>query len=292
MSTPCVVWAAGRCHDQRAGLGTLGRRGRALLLPLILLNSPVWAQPPTGSDPMLAGPTVPDDVARTLVRYNAGGRFQRVEGRPEEAALMLLTLDPDTRERARAAISERETALQHLLIGNIDTVKETADAAMSGDAAGIQRLSKELYELFDPHHRRDPLLAPLEKVLSASQHADLKHLLDEYWAAWIKAERRVGAKETEAQAQERLSLTLFQEDARRAYDRTLRPFRDRIEKIFQVADPTPEQRAAIREVAVEYIRQTHLTPSTEQRDQIARKVYQILDEERRIKLFAAALSQL
>lgn len=292
MTMWCVAWARGRCHRQQVGPGTLVRCGRALVFPLILLNSPAWAQPPAGDDQVLSGPAVPDEVARTLVRFNAGGRFQRVEGRPEEAALMLLPLDSDTRERARAVISDHEAALQRLLIDNIDTVKETTDAILAGDNAGVQRLSKDLYDRFDPAHTRDPLMAPLVGVLPDAQHADLKRLLDEYWAAWIKAERRAGSKEPEAKAQGRLTFTLFQEDIRRAYDRTLRPFRERIERIYQVADPTPEQRAAIREAVIDYIRETRLKPSAEQRDQVARRVYLILDEERRIKLFSAALAQL
>jgi hypothetical protein len=292
MSTLSVGRGPGGGRGRGRVLGDQGRAAWASLLLVLLLSAPAPAQPPAGGDPVLGGPPVPEEVARTLVGYNVSGRFQKVEGRPEEAALLLLNLDPAVREHTREVVAERDAELQRLLVDNIDTVKEIADAVLAGDGASVQRLGKELYDRSDPTHARDPLLAPLEKVLPEDRHADLKRLVDDYWAAWVKAERRAGAKETEAQAQERLALTLFQEEIRRVYDRTLRPFRDRIARIFQVADPTPEQRAAIREAAVEFIRETRLKPSPEQRDQVARKVYLILDEERRIKLFAAALSQL
>jgi hypothetical protein len=247
---------------------------------------------PASTEPMLSGPTVPQVVTRTLVRVDFRGQFQRIEGRPEEAALALLPIEPDRHERALGAAAARNQALESLLLDNLDLVRETTDAILSRDVDKAQRLSKEMYARFEPEHPRDPLLASMSEQLTDEQSGELRRILDEYWTAWIDWELRNSKDKSDAaraKVQDRLTFALFQDDLRQAYERTIRPYRERLERITQVADPTPEQREAIRGIVIDYIRETRLKPTPEQRSETAKRIYLALDEDRRIKLFQQAV---
>lgn len=251
------------------------------------------AQPREPADqPVLRGPKVEDQAARTLLRSDMQGRFLKVDGRPEEAAVAQIPMDPGRREQARALIADRASALMTYLVDNIDLIKETTDATKSGDTAAAQRIARDLYDRFDPAHSRDPLLAPLATVLMPEETAELKRLADEYWKGWIDAQQRSSPKATREAIQGRLQFELFQTELRTAYDYTLRPYQIKIDRICEVTDATPEQRAAIRDAVISYIKAARLRPSDEQRAELAKAIYSALDEERRIRLLTAAISAL
>lgn len=263
------------------------------LVACLLTGGLPGAQPPP--DEPLRGPAVSERVARTLVRFNARGEFLRVEGRPDEAALAVLPIDASRRERAQAAVTERGTALGVLLVDHIDLVKEATDAIQAGDRDRAQALSREMYALYVPDGARDPVAAVLKGVLSGEEYAELTRLVDEYWKAWIDWELRSARDRTDAartRAQEQLAYGLFQEELRLAYERTLRPYQERIETIARAVEPTPEQRAEIRLIIIDYIRQGRLRPTPELRREILRRIYLALDEDRRTKFFDLVVTQI
>jgi hypothetical protein len=262
-----------------------------ILAATILVLAPglaVGTTQPEVKDP-LRGPRVPDRVARTLVQRDAQGRLVRVEGRPEEAALTLLDLAPERLERAREVVADRAASLNRLLVDQIDLVRESSDAIRDGNAQRARELGMEMFNAFDPAHTRDPLMEPLSKVLDPAHMQELRRLVDEYWDAWLPAERRAAGNAGDERTRERLILTLFQEEIAQAYERTLRPYRERLERIYAATEPTPEQRTLIRQAVLDFIAATRLRPTPEDRAALARRIYEILDEERRINLVALAL---
>src|SRR3954470_14025546 len=122
-----------------------------------LVTAPALAQeqgppspPATPTPPALGGPTVPREVARTIVRRDAKGNFQRVEGRPEEAALVALDLDEATRQRAREAVTARAMAIAGVLIDNIDLVRERGEDMEANRRDHADALLRQLYEKAEP----------------------------------------------------------------------------------------------------------------------------------------------
>jgi hypothetical protein len=261
---------------------------RAVLTCLALACSPMGAQPP--EKPVLAGPTVPERVARTLVQHNAQGEFIRVEGRLETAALTVLGANQHQREAISGATADREGAINMLLADQVELVERSVDAFRAGEPDKELALLRELRAKIDPEDPRDPLLKPLSQVLAPEQHAELSRVLDEYWKAWVDVEL-LGAPdrspEARARTQDRLVLMLFQEEVRQAYDRTLRPYRDRLERIDSIAEPTPEQRGQIRAAMFDFIRHTRLKPLMRERRLATQRIYAALDETRRLRLLDA-----
>ncbi len=263
-----------------------------LLCSLCLATLALGASPaPTAAvPPVLGGPAVNEAADRTLVNQDMQGRFQRVEGRPEVAGLAQLALDPETRSKAADVINARTLALMKHLLDNIDLIREATDATRAGDNATAQKLSMELYQRFDPDSSRDPLVAPLAKVLPQAAAMELRRLVDEYWKAWLDVEMKSAPKATRQAVEQRLTYDLYQQELRLANEYTLRPIQQKLERIYEAADPTPEQRAAIRLAVIEYVKEARMKPTDEQRKKLARTIYDLLDEERRLKLVTAAIS--
>ena len=263
-----------------------------------LLICGVQADPPDSAvvdEALLRGPTVPDHVVRTLVNIDMGGKFTPLQGRPTEAALGLMLIEPDRRASAREVAEARSLSIGMLLVDNIDLVKEASDATKAGDNAKTQKVYRRLYKQFDPDHVRDPLLAPLQEILSPTQHEEVQRLVNEYWDASINWALRNAKDKSDAarkKTQRRLSFQLFRREIGEAYKWSLRPIQQRLESIYQATEPTEEQRSAIRNVMIDYIRESRLRPTPEQRQTAAARIYDLLDEAQRLKLFEQALWQL
>lgn len=266
--------------------------GAAFLAGSLGLCAVVHAQ--ESPEPVLKGPAVPDTVAKTLVNKDARGNFRRLEGRPEEAAIVVLGLEGKARERATKLCTDRANAIGMLLAEHVDLLKEATDALTAGNNAEAQAAYAKLYEQFEASPPRDPLAAPMLEILKPAQKVEFTRLLDDYWKAWIDWELRSSkdkSDEARARIEKRLVFQLFQDEVRLAYERVIRPYRERLEVMYTALEPTPEQRIAIRDVVLDLIREGKLKPTPDQRRAAINKVYDVLDEERRAKLFELILRQ-
>jgi hypothetical protein len=136
----------------------------------------------------------------------------------------------------------------------------------------------------DPTGARDPLIESLVAVLTDDQRAELRRLVDEYWEAWIAAAGAEG--EAREDTVRRLTSQLFREEAREAYEVSLRRYHDAMRAIYDAVEPTPEQRAAIRATVIEHIKATRLDATPAQRREAMLRIYRLLDDERQERLFA------
>lgn len=271
-----------------------------LSIPLSLcLATPVLAQDtPQPADNPLRGPAVSAHAKRTLVHYNMSGEFERIEGRPEAAAAQLLELDEATAQRVKEAIDARDLSVAMLLVEEIDAVKEISDAILAGDNDRARELQLELWATFEPQTPRSPLLEPLAEILSAAQLADVNRLTDEYWEALIDWQTR-DRPETDPdrikvvrdRTEHQLAFQAFQQEVRVGYEATLRRYRDAMEGIYNAVEPTDEQRELMREILIDHIRTTKLNATPTQRRAATRRIYDLLDDERRGKLFDYLLRQ-
>lgn len=257
-------------------------------LALVLLLTPLAA----AQTDSLRGPTVPDTARRTLIHRSMTGDFQRVEGRPEAAALQLLDLDNETRERATKVLDARDMAVAMLLVEEIDAVKVISDATIAEDRPLVNELMHELWATFDPETSRSPLLAPLAEVLPPAQHAELTRIVDEYWDALVAWQTRNQTDDDPEQAagrreqtERRLAYEMFAAEVGTGYNATLLRYRQAMDALYESVQPTDEQREQIRTILIDHIRETQLQPTPEQRRATNRRIYELLDEERRGLMF-------
>ncbi|HHN78094.1 MAG TPA: hypothetical protein ENK11_05390 [Phycisphaerales bacterium] len=263
------------------------------ITPLIALC--LFAAAPIGAEPErpdpLRGPVVSAEATRSIVSKDMSGRFRPLETRPEVAAVQKLDLDEVTRERTREIIDQRALDVSMLLVDHIDTVKEITDRLPAGEDDAARELLYDIWESFEPDAPRAPLLGPLGGVLSPDQLAEVRRLVDDYWAAWIDwdlrgSEKRRKDPAARARVEKRLAFHLFEREVRRGYDASLGHYREAVEAIYNAVDPTDEQREAIREIIIDHIKSTRLHATPAQRRETNMKIYRMLDDERKERLFA------
>lgn len=243
----------------------------------------------------LAGPTISDRVARTLVHYTARGELQRLDTLPEIAAVELLDLPAERRQQTWAIIETYRNSLKDLLIDQIDLLKEATDAQKAKDYSKVQQLYRELYDVFNADHERDVIAPALMEVLTADEQADVARLVDDYWTARVDWEVRNRPNVTDAQRQEtqnRLVFAVFQQQVGQAYQTSLRPYQAKLDSLYNITDPTDEQRTEMRALVVGFIRDTRLVPTPEQIVELAQHLLDLLDEAQRVKVMEYALSRM
>ncbi len=199
-------------------------------------------------------------------------------------------MDAETAERAREIVEERTTAITMLLVDELDRIKAMTDRRRDGENDEAERLFREMWAAFDEGDRLSPLVDDLDAVLDAGQHALLVSLVEEYWDARIDWDLRNSKRADEAEVRERVANRLayqsFQREVRQAYEGSLRRYQQAIDGIANAIDPTPEQRERIREMIIEHIKSTRLRATPAQRRETQMRIYRMLDDERKEKLFA------
>lgn len=228
----------------------------------------------------LAGPSVDDTQPPTLLAPGMVRDFTPIEGRPELAAAALLNLDADTRDAIRQLEDDRATQLTELLVERIDDIRDITDLNTAGQTNEATQRLREIWIDLDGDDRRLPLRPMLADILTEPQLEETDRIANEYLAAWARSQ---GAADNNAQ--DRLAFQMFQQEVRRVYDASLGNTRRALEGIYDAVDPTPEQRAAIRDLVIDHIKQTRLQATTPQRRAVMRRIYDVLDEDRKGLLF-------
>lgn len=253
---------------------------RSGLAAACLLAGAVCAATPKADPPgdLLRGPEVPRNVVERIGSEDGNGRFVRVEGRPEFAAVSVLQIPADVRERVRQLQEQRLRDVTMHLVDELDLVRVMSDAVIEGDNETARRLMGDLWSRLEPGSPHAPCAGPIEALLPADQRATYRRVLDDYWSRWIESE---SSAMRPGETRERLAGVLFQEEVREAYDRSLRHYREAMDGIYGAVDPTEAQREAIRTLVIDHIKRTRLEATSADRRAVMLEVHDMLDEERR-----------
>lgn len=237
----------------------------------------------------LKGPSVSTDTQNSLGTTDMSGRFTPVEGRPEIAAFMLVNKDPNDLAMARELDSQRMFDLTIFLVDEIDTVRAITDAINIGNATKAQLLLAGMRQQFEPELLRDPIASELEEMLDQEQTIEFRRILDTYWHQWAQSQhpdRKIKpGTAAAAKAEHTLSHKLFEQDIKLAYDTSLKRYRDTTDAIVTAIAPTTEQQAQIRDLIIEHIKETRLKATITQREDLMLEIYELLDDDRRVKFF-------
>ncbi|MFG0259388.1 MAG: hypothetical protein ACF8LK_03465, partial [Phycisphaerales bacterium JB041] len=107
--------------------------------------------------------------------------------------------------------------------------------------------------------------------------------------AWQSRGRNVADPEraaaARAQTERQLAYEMFAAEVRAGYNATLLRYRQAMDALYEAVQPTDEQRERMRAILIEHIRETQLQPTPAQRRATNRRIYDLLDEERRGLMF-------
>lgn len=192
-------------------------------------------------------------------------------------------------------MNEYKARLGVLLVQHVDRAVEIADAMKNKDRDAAARLAKELYTEFNPSGERDPLAAEFRDVLNAEQSREFQRLLDEYWTEHVQWETRSRKSKDKTpeklkEVEAKLAFQLFRDELKASYETTLQPYREKMERLESAVEPTTEQREEIVSIVCAYIRETRTRPTPDQRREVMGRIYRVLDEDRRAKLFELVVS--
>ncbi len=238
-------------------------------------------------------------------------------------------IDAEAAERVRAVATARREAMRMLMVDELDAVRVISDLVVAGEADAARDEMRAMWQRFEPGRPHAPLLDDLADALGPQQAETLRSMVDEYWAAVMaqnmgeRLERRLGeagggqmAEPMDDQmaggmpgervdpnlvmtsddpvisaARQRLAFQLFQQEVREAYDQSLSRYRELLESINTAIETSDAQRAAIREVVLQHIKDTRLEATPEQRRATMVEIYRELDENQREQLYALLLRQ-
>lgn len=261
-----------------------------VLAAWLIACSGIAAAQDAPADNPLRGPEVPESRTRTLVKKTMTGRLERLDVRPEVAALQQLDLSPETAEEARGIIEARTDAITMLLVEELDAVRAISDRSRDGKTEEAERIFRGLWEAFEPGAQLSPLLDDLAPLLDESQRVIMAALVEEYWEARIdwelrSSEERRTNERVRARVADRLAYQAFQQEVRRAYNASLKRYHDALEGIYTAVEPTRKQREQIRSMVIEHIKDTKLRATPAQRRAMQMRIYRMLDDDRKEKLF-------
>ncbi len=256
------------------------------------LTSQASAQPAETKDEkdLLKGPAAAEapasKAARTLVKRDYEGKLERLDIRPEPAAIAMLDLDAPTRRAADDITRHRAAQIAAALKAHRALLLEIQGANQAGDRAGampkIREFREKAPDLFEP-----PLVDRYVAVLPPDQVAEFKRLVNEYNQAFIAdqvAERPQGAARQappEMQARRLEAMQTIRELAQ-TLGATVQERRERLDAALLAVDASPEVGEKIRAIirkAAESTTDGDLTP--ELRRQTNQQIMELLTPEQR-----------
>lgn len=139
----------------------------------------------------LGGPRVVTEVQRrTLVRRDFEGRIIRPMPPVERAAVDLLDLDADARNRVEAVFDERARLLDEALLKNFDLLLQADGVAKTGTPAERAAFFLKAVEALGDVHAGGGLEVRVRRALPPSARQVYDRLMREYWDAVVEDSRR------------------------------------------------------------------------------------------------------
>jgi hypothetical protein len=276
------------------GMKTIGV-GTVLCVVLVCAGGPTAvAQDARAGRGALAGPRADAARARTLVKRDFRGELEPLDTTPEEAALELLTLTPEERERVEKIIAERASALDRVVQENISLLLRIDGLEREGMTPDRAEALRELMNKLAPHLRRGSLKDEIAPELEPENERAFTAMVDEYMRELVREEAGrapKGEKKGPLARTIAVRLRLLGQEIKRSYERKIDAGKAELERVLDLVEATPEQRAEIERLALEYAQETLGRPSKQARSRFVSRVLGELTAEQRKTLIKDFLAR-
>ncbi|MEX2219188.1 MAG: hypothetical protein WD749_10575 [Phycisphaerales bacterium] len=234
---------------------------RALCVCVVgLAGAGAAAQEPTVHErpapDVLRGPKVVEAPrAPTLVKRDMSGRLERLDTRPEEAAIAMLELTAEQRAAIEEVLVARRAQVSALLEREWDLFIRVQAARQGGAAPSelgglIRGFRPAAAGLLTP-----PLGDRVAAALPEAERGEFRRLVAEYNAAATaegegdrSRDRGPRAVGNPARAAERVELNLLLREMARALRAVVEERREHMEAFLRAVEATPEQEKTIRDI--------------------------------------------
>ncbi len=255
---------------------------------------PPAGEPPAGegagtSKPALAGPSVaPAAPATGIVAFDFNGEVRRHDTTPEEAAVEKLNLDREIRARVRKVLNRRDAIIDEFVAGNIDLLTKFAAAAGGNDKLDQAMLGVEALQKLAPLREGGSLWEQVKAALPENAAEKFDAIMSEYWDAVVaegKRKKNDKGKERsrfEIVAEER--VTSFGREIERSFYRQQYSGNIIIGYLTQGLDLTEDQKIRLRQMSLEFSRDSETEPTEEEQQKLVLEMLSILTEAQRAKV--------
>ncbi len=268
----------------------MARRLAVLGMVVGAVIAPARGQPeaaPQGAEARaLAGPRVrTSGEATTLVELGYAGKVRRLERAPEEAAIELLGLTPEERERVDGVLLARARVLDAIVLDNLTLLMRLGTAGEAGQKLTALGLGLELAGKLEPVWRDGPLRDRLRGALAPERRAEFDRLVDGYWDA-IVAERRATKREPRFVILAGEQLALLGKEIERSVQRQFGEQDQGFERLIESLGLSAEQESRLRRQVETFFLQAGPRPTPGQMVGFLLRLMAWLDDGQRVKLAA------
>lgn len=153
----------------------------------LVLSAPVLAQQPAPNaaspDPLAGRPVEVSAQKRTLVERDFQGELRHPEPTAIEAAIALLDLRGEEKDRVDEVFTRRALILDRFVENNLDLLTRFGNAEHSTDGKEKFLLAVEAFGKLAPLRREGPLDQQVREALSPANASKFDALLRGYWNA-------------------------------------------------------------------------------------------------------------
>lgn len=243
-----------------------------------------WAACVAGADPpgeskkdVLAGPVVAERREVTLLQRESDGRLKRTETPPEVAAVKLLHLAPEVREKIDGVLHRRARFLESFVADNLELLGRLDTAGNTGNALDQTLLVVQVLGKLTPLTREGSLRKQVREVLTSEEAKGFDRLLDEYWEAIISQTKQAEPKSPRVAIVLRERMESLAREVEAAYKRLEKSGELLFKYFFGEIELGKEQEAEIRTLLDEFMEKTGGTPTKRQEQEIFLGVMARLD---------------
>lgn len=257
------------------------------------------AEPGVSPEGVLAGPDIGRADARSIVSRTFEGTLERLDVWPEEAAIELLDLSRESREKIDAILAERAAAIDKVVSENLDDLLKLANDGEGGRWFGALTHLRSFQKKIDARlEDTRPLVERFAEVLPTEQAEELERMVGEYWEAFVTDElgdeaEAFGGRVKASLAKKADALRLMGEELGRAYQRIEKSAAVYAEYFINQLGFTGENAERVREAVREFL--STVDDPEQLKDEewvpVIRSLYKKLDEAGRERLFEFILEQ-
>ncbi len=272
-------------------------------IPVVLL---AIVTPTASADPpALAGPRVGEEreAGATLVRWDYAGRLVLLDSSPEEAAIALLELTREQKERVLKVVAERAAIFDKVISTSIELFQRFEVADERKDAGEMLDLLGQFTQRLGPLTQRGTAFDEIYSALPREKAGRFAVLVDEYHQALLRDARRAAELENRAFDAVGAALEIRGQEMLRAiersFERTSVAGEQEFEELLEQLDLKPESEQIVRAMATDFALKTNLNPTKAQtlvfvvqllaelepdeRVKVVRKVFEIEREKKRVE---------
>lgn len=256
------------------------------LIPAALAQTQT-PQPTTAPpSPALSGPPVAQAPVRvSLVERDFNGNVRRPETTPEEAALSLLNLPGNAKDKAGEILQRRAAVIDRFVAENLDLLNKLGTS--SGNKLEQFGLGMEAFQKLEKLWSGGPLWEQIKAALPDEPGKKFDALMREYWDALAEEGKKVPSDEGKKRGRFEVvtaeRFQIFAKEIERSFTRQAESGMLFVTYLTADLNLTDSQKQRIRQMSLEFARKYGTKPAEEDLKFLYLDVVSILSPEQREK---------